>query len=79
MSVSKNFLFRASNTAVIYTVFSILFMMQKQLGLEAMLEYHRKYLQVIEKNNPTLKHVTQRALSFISIEKIYSEAFSHDT
>ena len=79
MSASKNILFRAGNIAVIYTVLSILLVMQKQLGLEAMLEYHRKYLQVIEKNNPTLKHVVARALSLINVEKIYKEAFLNDT
>jgi len=78
MSESKNILFRTGNIAVIYTVLSILLVMQKQLGLEAMLEYHRKYLHVIGKNNPTLKHVVARALSLINVEKIYKEAFSDE-
>ena len=79
MDTAKNILFRSANIVIIYTVLSILLAMQKQLGLEAMLEYHRKYLQIIEKNNPTLKHVVHRALSLINVEKIYKEAFSDET
>jgi hypothetical protein len=76
MEKSKNILLRTSNIVVIYTALRILMVMQRQLGLEAMLEYHQKYLQAVEAKNPMLKHVVNRALSFINVEKIYKETFS---
>jgi len=79
MHNSKNILFRSSNIVIIYTALRILLAMQKQLGLEAMLEYHRKYIQTIEEDNPILKHAVNRALSLINVEKIYKESFHHDT
>lgn len=78
MDTAKNILFRSANIVIIYTALSILLAMQKQLGLGAMLEYHHKYLQIIEKKNPVLKHVVCRALSLVNVEKIYNEAFSDD-
>jgi len=78
MDHQKNILFRSGNIVVIYTALRILLAMQKQLGLEAMLEYHRKYLQTIEHDNPILKHAVSRALTLINVEKIYKESFYHD-
>ncbi len=78
MNHPHNILFRTSNIVVIYTALKILRMMQSQLGLEAMLEYHQKYLQAVEEKNPMLKHVVNRALSLVSVEKIYKENFPYD-
>ena len=79
MEQSKNIFFRTQNIVIIYTALRILLAMQKQLGLEAMLEYRGKYLQSIEGSNPLLKHAVTRALSLIDVEKIYKEAFTHET
>ncbi len=78
MNNSRNIFFRSSNIVIIYTALRILLAMEKQLGLEAMLEYHRKYIQVIDGNNPVLKHAVNRALSLISVEKIYKESFPYE-
>ena len=58
----------------IYTVLSILVRMKHQLGLEAMLEYIRKYLETIDKQNPQFKSAVAQAIEMMSIEKIYKEA-----
>lgn len=76
MNNSKNILLRPGNIVVIYTALRILFTMQKELGLEAMLDYHRKYIQTVEEKNPILKHAVNRALSLVNIEKIYKESFT---
>lgn len=79
MNNSQNIFFRTQNIVVIYTALRILLAMQKQLGLEAMLEYRGKYLQSVESNNPLLKHAVTRALSLIDVEKIYKEVFHRET
>jgi hypothetical protein len=78
MDNSQNILFRSNNIVIIYTALRILLAMEKQLGLEAMLDYHRKYLQTVEGNNPMLKHAVNRALSLINVEKIYKESFPYE-
>ncbi|HOD12133.1 MAG TPA: hypothetical protein PLO93_04645 [Candidatus Omnitrophota bacterium] len=78
MNNSKNIFFRTQNIVVIYTALRILLAMQKQLGLEAMLEYRGQYLRSIESSNPLLKHAVTRALSLIDVEKIYREAFLNE-
>jgi len=79
MNNPKSILFRTQNIVIIYTALRILLAMQKQLGLEAMLEYHCKYLKIVESGNPLLKHAVTRALSLIDVEKIYKETFPHET
>lgn len=79
MERSENIFFRTQNIVIIYTALRILLAMQKQLGLEAMLEYRGKYLQSVDSNNPLLKHAVTRALSLIDVEKIYKEVFHRET
>ena len=57
-----------------YTVLCILRKMKNQMGLEVMLEYLEKYLEVIENYNPRLKMAVIEALSRLNVEKIYQEA-----
>ena len=66
----------SANSVAVYTVFCILRGMRAQLCLEAMLEYMEEYLAIIEKNNPLLKQAVSKALSMISIKKIYEDAMS---
>ncbi|MBI3618298.1 MAG: hypothetical protein HY210_08840 [Candidatus Omnitrophica bacterium] len=62
------------NSIAIYTVLCILRRMKREVGLEAMLEYLDKYLGAIETHNPQLKHAVAKALSLMSVEKMYREA-----
>lgn len=71
---SENFFLSPNNMIAIYTVLSILVKMERQLGLEAMLEYIRKYLETIDRQNPEFKSAVSRAIEMMSIEKIYKEA-----
>ncbi|MBN1869072.1 MAG: hypothetical protein JW847_00630 [Candidatus Omnitrophica bacterium] len=64
----------ASNFIAVYTVFCILRIMREQLCLEAMLDYMGTYLKIVESNNPLLKESVFKALSMISIKKIYEDA-----
>ena len=66
--------FLANNMVAVYTVLSILVKMQHVLGLEAMLEYIRSYLNIIEKYNPQIKPAVSQAMQLISVAKIYKEA-----
>ena len=52
--------------------------MQKELGLEAMLEFMGKYRQTMEKHNPKIKDAVSQALKIISVQKIFSEAACHE-
>ncbi len=73
-SQSENFFLSSNNLIAIYTVLSILVKMERQLGLEAMLEYIGKYLATIDKQNPQFKSAVAQAIEMMSIEKIYKEA-----
>ena len=70
----KNFFLSPRNLIIIYTVFRILYLMKSQLGLEAMLEYLKFYIQMVDRSNPDVCHAVSRGLSFLSVEKIYKEA-----
>ncbi len=69
-----NILTNSTNSIAIYTVMCILRRMKDQLGLEAMLEYHARYLETIETHNPQLKQAITKALCLMSVEKMYREA-----
>ncbi len=64
----------STNSIAIYTVLCILRRMKQEVGLEAMLEYHARYLETIETHNPRLKHAVAKALGMMSVEKMYREA-----
>ncbi len=67
-------IFLGGNMAVIYTMLSILVMMKKQLGLEAMLEYMEEYLRVVGEGNLKVQFAVRRALAMMSVEKMYHDA-----
>jgi len=62
------------NTLAVYTILKMLIKMRSHLGLEAMLCYIEKYLAILEENNPEVRTAVLKALSFVSVEKIYLEA-----
>lgn len=64
----------SQNTITIYTIMAILNLMKNELGLEAMLEYISQYINVVDKNNPNLRSAVRKALSMMSVEKIYKDA-----
>jgi len=65
------------NTVAIYTVLTILCRMKRELGIEAMHEYIDNYCRIIESNNPRFKDAVQRALSRMSVEKMYQDAMDN--
>lgn len=67
---------QGQNLITVYIVLFILKEMRGQLGLEAMLEYGRKYMEKIEKMNPDLKGHLYKALVKVDVEKMYKEALS---
>ena len=73
-----NILTSSHNTVAIYTVLTILMKMKAELGLEAMLEYIGKYLETIENIHPDMMAAVAKALSMMSIDKIYKEAICGD-
>lgn len=62
-----------ADSVAVYTVLCILRGMRTQLCLEAMLEYMEEYLGAVERNNPMLKDAVSKAMSMISIKKIYKD------
>ena len=66
--------FLPQNSIPTYTVLCVLGKMKHELGLEAMLEYTEKYLEIIDNHNPRLKAAVAKALSMMSVEKIYADA-----
>lgn len=73
--VVKLFPFENHHAAItLYTIFSVLKRMRRELGLEAMIEYMDFYQNLIEKYNPQFKNAVGRALDVISVEKIYADA-----
>ena len=67
-------LFNYDNTIAVYTVLTILLVMKRKLGLEAMLEYVERYLTTIERSNPKFRLAVSHALSLINVEKLYRDA-----
>lgn len=67
-------IFSGRNMVVVYTMLSILVVMKKQLGLEAMLEYMDEYLRVAGEGNPRVRWAVRRALAMMSVEKMYHDA-----
>ncbi len=62
------------NPVAVYTVLCILRDMRSELGLEAMLEYMGEYLGAIERSNPELKGAVARAMTLVSVGKMYRDA-----
>lgn len=69
-----NIFMTSVNFIAVYTVLCILRRMKQEVGLEAMLEYHARYLETIETHNPQLKSAVTKALCLMSVEKMYRDA-----
>ena len=69
-------IFSPQNAITIYTILAILLNMKRTLGIEAMMEYMDKYITVIDEHNPEFKFAVWRALSYISMEKLYKNILS---
>ena len=67
-------IFSGKNLVVIYTMLSILALMKKELGLEAMLEYMDEYLRVVGEGNPRIRFAVRRALKMMNVGKMYHDA-----
>lgn len=67
-------IFSGKNMVVIYTMLSILVLMKKELGLEAMLEYIEEYLRVVGDGNPKVRFAVRRALTMMDVGKMYHDA-----
>ena len=80
ISSSKNtgWVFPQDHAVAIYTAFSILEEMKKELGLEAMLEYMGKYRCIVEADHPPIKSAVCQALTLMNVERIYKEAAAHE-
>lgn len=66
---------KITDSIAVYTKLSILIKMRQELGLEAMLEYLDAYVHSIEASNPELKRAVTKALTLISVRRIYTQAF----
>ena len=64
----------SGNAIAVYTVLCILRRMGQQVCLEGMLEYMRRYLEAVEKDNPKLKKAVEQAVSTVDVKKIYKDA-----
>ena len=70
---SASVIVSSPQSIAVYTVLRILLQMKSQLGLEAMLEYIRSYLNVVEQYNPQIKNAVSRAVEIINVSKVYEE------
>jgi len=73
-----NFFTRKDNSIAIYTAMRILRSMKKELGIEAMHEYLDGYVRTVDQHNPKLSLAVTKALSLMSVEKIYKDACCGD-
>ena len=71
---SPNFFTDKDHQIAVYTALCILRRMKRQLGLGAMHEYLDCYLKEIDINNPKLGFAVHKALSYLSMEKMYKDA-----
>jgi len=74
---TSNFLYILANSSsaiAIYTMLCVLGKMKRKIGLEAMLEFSQKYMDLIERRNPKIKHAIAKTLTSIDIEEIYKES-----
>ena len=65
-----------TNIIAVYTILSVFVKMKQNLGLEAMLEYLDRYIEMLGKDNPQMKGAVEQALRLIDVGKIYREAQS---
>ena len=75
---SSSWIFPQDHAVAVYSAFSILNEMRKELGLEAMLEYMGRYRRIVESYNPKMKSAVGQALTLMSVKKIYHEAASYE-
>ena len=64
---------RYENSVAVYTVLCVLLKMKDEVGLEAMLEYMEKYIEVIGSSNKKLRKAVFIALENLDSRKIYED------
>lgn len=69
-------LYSTANLIVVYIVLFLLTKMRAELGLEAMLDYMRRYMEKLETSQPDLKSHIHRTLRDVDIEKMYKETLT---
>ena len=67
--------YKITDSIAVYTHLRILVRMRQELGLEAMLEYMDNYVACIAEHNPELGKAVEKALSMMSVRRIYNQAF----
>lgn len=78
LKINGKIIFSGSNVIAIYTALRILKLMQKTLGIEAMLEYLEKSVNYIAQTHPDIASATEEILKIVDLEKIYSEILDND-
>lgn len=63
----------SSHYLSIYVIFSILLKIRKQIGLEAMLEYIRKYMEKFEKHYPRKQSLVKQQIHKVDVIKMYQD------
>lgn len=72
----ENFFTSRNNQMVIYIASRILWAMKEQLGLEAMLEYLAKYIEMVNTHNPIVKEAVTQAVQLMDVKKMYEKGCS---
>lgn len=67
-----------NNLVTVYTISRILLTMRLKLGLEAMVEYLDRSVDLLERENPRLESAVTQALAIMNVEKIYKDAVKTD-
>ena len=71
--------FYAQDQAIaVYTALSILVLMRKELGLEAMVDYMESYRRIFEVTYPSVKIAVKKAVNLVDVIKLYNEAMCHE-
>lgn len=73
-NLSTSIFTQKDNVVAIFTAMCILRSMKHELGIEAMHEYLDGYIHGVSKNNPKLSFAVSKALSLMSVEKMYRDA-----
>ena len=62
----------------VYTALSVLILMRKELGLEAMVGYMESYRRIFELTFPSIKLAVNKAVSLVDVIKLYNEAMARE-
>lgn len=69
--MKKNSRLPLSQSVEVYTILRVLKQIKKELGLEAMVDFHASYIEQIDRYNPHLVKAVDHAIRILDTKRVY--------